>query len=186
MSAHPKDDTLMDLAEGDGPPEARLHLTQCASCAARVSEARAMAEVSRDVEVPEPPAFFWAAFRHNVRRRIAEERPRAAWHGWLLPLTGVSVAAALAMVAHRPPSWTRAPQIASVPSAAPERPMPAWSPLPPAEQDDGLPVLEGLAASGAVDWDEGRGLGSYLEGLSDEDSAALARALRQNSGEGVL
>ncbi len=130
--------------------------------------------------------FFWAAFRHNVRRRIAEERPRVAWRGWLLPLAAVSVVAALLTVAHRPQSWLRAPQVASVPSATPGQLLSAWSPLPPAEEDEGLPVLEGLAASGGVDWDEGRGLGSYLEGLSDEESAALARALRQNGGEGVL
>jgi hypothetical protein len=186
MSAHPKDDTLMDLAEGGGSPEARLHVTKCARCAERIAEARAMAELSRGVEVPEPPAFYWTTFRHNVHRRIAEERPRAAWRGWLLPLTAVSVAVALAVVMHRPPSGVRAPQIASVPGATAGPLLPAWSPLPPAEEDEGLPVLEGLAASAGVDWDEGRGLDSYLAGLSEEDSSALARALRQNGGEGVL
>jgi hypothetical protein len=186
MSAHPKEETLMDLVAGGGAADARLHVSRCASCAARIAEARATAELSRRVEVPEPPAFFWAAFRHNVRQRIAGEPPRSAWRGWLLPLSAVSVAAALLMVADRRPSWLGTPQIASVPSASPDRPLPAWSPLPPADEDEGLPVLEGLAASGPADWDEGRGLGSYLEGLSDEDSAALARALRQNGGEGVL
>ncbi len=185
MSGHPKDETLLDLAEGGGSPEVLRHVAQCASCAARVSEAGATAALARRAEVPEPPAFFWTAFRHNVRRRIAEERPRAAWHGWLVPLTAISVAAALAMVVHRPQSWTRAPQLASVPSAVPDRPLSAWSPLPPAEEDEGLPVLEGLVASGDADWGEGRGLGSYLEGLSDEDSAELARALRQNGKGGV-
>ncbi len=186
MSAHPKEETLLDLIDGGGPPEARRHVTQCAACAARVAEARTVVELSQRVEVPEPPEFFWAAFRHNVRRRIAEERPRAAWRGWLLPLTAVSVLAALAMVADRPPAWVQAPQVAGVPSAAPDRLLPAWSPLPPADEDEGLPVLEGLAASGVVEWDEGRGLGSYLAGLSEEDSAALARALRRNGGGGVL
>jgi len=186
MSAHPKDDTLMDLADGGGSPDARRHVEQCASCEARVAEARAMAELSQRVEVPEPPAFYWATFRNNVRRRIAEERPRAAWRGWLLPLTALSVAAALALVSHLPQSWVSAPQVAGVPSAAPGPPLLAWSPLPPADEDDGLAVLEGLAASGGVDWDEGRGLGSFLAGLSDEDSVALAHALRQNGGEGVL
>jgi hypothetical protein len=185
MSAHPKDDTLMELVEGGGSPEARRHVAQCAPCAARIAEVRAMAELSQGVEVPEPPAFYWTAFRHNVRRRIAEERPRAAWRGWLLPLTAVSVALVLATVVHRPQPGARVPQIASVPATAGPL-LPAWSPLPPAEEDADLPVLEGLAATGAVEWDEGRGFGSYLAGLSDEDSAALARALRQNGGEGVL
>lgn len=185
MSAHPKEDTLLDLIEGGGSPDARRHVTQCAACAARVAEARAVVELSQRVEVPEPPEFFWASFRHGVRRRIAEDRPHAAWRGWLLPLAAVPVLAALATVAHRPPARVQAPQVAGVPSAAPDRLLPAWSPLPPAEEDEGLPVLEGLAASGAVEWDEGRGLGSYLAGLSEEDSAALARALR-NGGEGVL
>lgn len=185
MSAHPKDETLVDLVEGGGSPEARHHVTQCACCAERVAAARAMAELARGVAVPEPPVFFWTAFQNNVRRRIAAERPRVAWSGWLVPLTAVSVAAALLTVAHRPQPWPHAPQLASVPSASPVALLPVWSPLPPAAEDAGLPVLEGLAASEAVDWDEGRGLGSYLEGLSDEDSAALAQALRQ-SGEGVL
>lgn len=185
MSAHPKDETLMDLVDDDGPAAARQHVAQCASCAARVAEARALAELARRVEVPEPPAFFWTAFRHDVHRRIAEERPRAAWRWWL-PLTAVAVAGALALVVQRPQLWQHAPEVGGVPSVASAQPLPAWSPLPPADADDGLPVLEGLAASGGVDWDEGRGLGSYLAGLSDEDSAALARALRESDGGGVL
>ena len=186
MSAHPKEETLMDLAEGGGSPAARQHVARCASCTARLAEVRATAELARGVDVPEPPAMFWSAFQHDVRRRIADERPRAAWRAWWFPLTAVPLAAALALVVYRPPSWEQAPEAPVVPALASARPLPAWSPLPPAEEDDGMPVLEGLAVSGSVDWDEGRGLGAYLAGLSEEDSAALARALRDGSGEGVL
>ncbi len=193
MRAHPTEERLLDLALGDGSPEARGHLTECAACAARVEEARTVAEFATEVDVPEPPEPFWAEFRRDLRRRIAEEeRPPAAWRRWLLPLAAVPVALVVAVVVYRPPSGREAPQARSVASAVPERPLPAWTALPPAEEDADLPVLEGLAASGVVDWDEGRGLGAYLAGLSDEDSALLATALgrsgvalRQNQ-EGAL
>ncbi len=181
MSAHPKDDTLMDLAEGGGSPEALRHVAECAACEARVAEARATMDLSQQVDVPEPPPFYWASFRRDVRRRIAEERPHPSWRLWFLPLTAVSLAALLVVVVHRPQLPVASPPLGTGAGT----PLAAWSPLPPADEDDGLPVLEGLAASANVDWDEGRGVGSYLSGLSDEDSATLARALRQNGG-GVL
>ena len=73
-----------------------------------------------------------------------------------------------------------APTAAPMPSPS----LPAWSPLPAAEDDEGLQVLEGLAAAGrdAGDWDEPSGLAPYLASLTDEESRALAESLRGRKG----
>ena len=186
MSAHPKDETLMDLVDGGGPPDARLprRAVRFLRGAGRRGSRHGGAVAARGGARASGLLLGRVPAQRAPTDRGGAAACRVAWlaaaaDGGLRrggPRDG----------GHRPQSWLRAPQVASVPSAAPDRPLPAWSPLPPAEEDEGLPVLEGLAASGGVDWDEGRGLGSYLEGLSDEDSAALARALRQNGGEGVL
>jgi hypothetical protein len=72
-----------------------------------------------------------------------------------------------------------------VPTLAPV--LPAWSALPPAESDEGLAVLAAIApkaseALGSVadcrDW------GNCLAELSDEESRALAEALRGQLARG--
>jgi hypothetical protein len=56
--------------------------------------------------------------------------------------------------------------------------------LPPAEEDEALPVLEGLATgAGVTPWDPEPGLGPFLAGLTDEESSALAEALRDEGRE---
>jgi hypothetical protein len=60
----------------------------------------------------------------------------------------------------------------------------AWSALPPTEEDEALPVIEGVAvAGGEAAWDEGLGLGPFLAGLTDEESLALAEALGKPAQE---
>jgi hypothetical protein len=58
------------------------------------------------------------------------------------------------------------------------------------EEDAGLAVLTGLARSEqGVDWtgwEEGRGLGAFVAGLSEEESEALVAALRVGLPEGEL
>jgi hypothetical protein len=110
-----------------------------------------------------------------VRRRIAEDKRRVS--GWTL-LVPLAAAAALVAVL-----WSGATRPRP---SAPQPPLPSWSPLPAAEADESLQVLEGLAASGpdADEWDEPSGLQPYLASLSDEESLALAESLRGRSGGG--
>ena len=55
--------------------------------------------------------------------------------------------------------------------------MPAWSPLPAAEEDPGLPVLQALGP-GVAPAVECGGLADCLADLSDEESRDLVRTLR--------
>jgi hypothetical protein len=123
--------------------------------------------------VPEPSPLYWEALRRGVSRRIAEEgrhRPRVA-----LLVTLTAAAAVAAVLLTRPPAQRR--------EAAPMPPQPlvSWSALPPVEEDDGLRVLEGLAAANGelAEWSEAGGLGVYLANLSDDESRLVAERLRQ-------
>jgi hypothetical protein len=124
--------------------------------------------------VPEPSPLYWEAMRRSVGRRIAEDRHRAP--RWLVP--ALSLAAVVAVVV-----FTTAR--AHAPSIPPPPTLPAWSALPPLEDDPSVPALEGLVASAPEleEVEEGRGLTAFLAGLSDEDYRALADSLRR-AGQG--
>jgi hypothetical protein len=64
--------------------------------------------------------------------------------------------------------------------------LPAWSALPPADEDPGLPVLEQVApaVADAAASAECGDLAECVVGLSDEESRALADALREKIGPG--
>jgi hypothetical protein len=172
MRPHVADESVLDLAEGAGNGEDLAHLARCAACATRVAEARLALETARRAELPEPSPLYWEALRRSVGRRIAEEK-HAASRVWLL-LPAAVAAGLVAFLLMRP-----------VPSPLPEPTLAAWSALPPAEDDAGLAVLEGLAVAddGLPAWDEDRGLGAFLAGLTDEETRALADRLRR-AGQG--
>jgi hypothetical protein len=137
-------------------------------CARSVRESREALELLQRTEVPEPSPLYWEALRSGVKRKIAEDKRRVSSWTMLLPL-----AAAAALVAVFWGGGTKPPTVAT-PS------LPAWSPLPAADEDEGLRVLEGLAltADGDADWEEPAGLAPYLAGLTDEESRTLADTLR--------
>jgi hypothetical protein len=165
---HLSDESVIELATGEGRASDLEHAAACEACARRVRESRDTLALLHRAEVPEPPPVYWETLRSGVRERIADDkRRRSAWT-LLLPL---AAAAALALVL-----WGGGakPPAAAVPS------LPAWSPLPVADEDDGWRVLEGLAltADADTDWYEPDGLAAYVAGLSDEESQALAETLR--------
>jgi hypothetical protein len=176
MTRHVPDESLPDLAEGGGSDSDRAHAAACAKCSARVEETRGAFALARRADVPEPSPLYWEAMRRSVGRRLAEEPHRAPRWAWLAP---VAAAAGVVAVVVLTTGRTQAP------SAPAERTLAAWSALPPAEDDASLEVLEGLAVADAdlADLDEGRGVGAFLAGLSDEDDRALADSLR-SSGRG--
>jgi anti-sigma factor RsiW len=176
MAAHLSDQTMTDLLEGRGTTGEQAHLDSCPACAARLDEARAALELASGVEIPEPPGLYWEALRRNVSRRIAEEPPRRARWGWVLPVAAGAGALVVAfLLLGRPPVPT-----ATAPT------LPAWSALPPTDEDEDLFVVSGfvMAEDEPMDWEEGRGLGAFVAALSDEDSEALVEALGVDQTEG--
>jgi hypothetical protein len=176
MTRHVPDESLPDLAQGGGTSAERAHARACLPCASRVEEVRAALDLARRADVPEPPPLYWEAMRRSVGRRIAEGPRRGPRWAWLAPLAAAAgLVAVVALTAGRPPA----------PSATPAAGLPAWSALPPVEDDPSLVVLEGLAVADAdlAALDEGRGVGAFLAGLSDADYQTLAESLR-GAGQG--
>jgi hypothetical protein len=174
MRSHLTDDMLAEALEGLGSAEARRHLAECPDCSARLEEARLGLEHARAAEVPEPPPLYWEVFRRQVGRRISEEQPaRRAFAFWLFPALAVAVGVLIAFGFLRSPDVPRPLESAAAT-------LPAWSALPPADEDEGLEVLQALAAEGdPLDTAlPARGVAGELSDLSDEESEVLADALR--------
>jgi hypothetical protein len=183
MTAHLTDKAMTDVLEGGGSPVEWAHVAACPECRSRLDEARRGRDLAGRADVPEPPGMYWEALRRNVGRRISEEAAgsqRGRW-GWLAPLAASAAVLGIVMVFVVGHGEAPAPQ----PS-----PVAAWSALPPVEEDEGLAVLTGLATTdpevGWTSWEEGRGLGAFVAGLSDEESEALVAALRVERPEGDL
>jgi hypothetical protein len=62
--------------------------------------------------------------------------------------------------------------------------LPSWSALPPLDEDEAVPVLEGVVAIAGTGWDEGKGPDEYVAGLSEDDQATVAAALARPTGMG--
>lgn len=170
MRGHVSPEALMDLAEGRGGDDERRHLEACSECRSQAEELRESLRALARVEVPEPSPLYWQAFRRQVGGRLeSEERPRR-WSFWWLPGLATAAAVVVGLLLLRPP-------LTSLPSPSVSAALlPAWSPLPAGAQDEGLPVLQGLAVTGELT--ACGDLGGCLSDLSDEDAAAVTAALR--------
>jgi hypothetical protein len=158
VSSHLSDQRMMDIVEGGGSPPEWAHVASCAG-------------------VPDPPGLYWEVLRRNVSRRIAEEPSHPARWGWLAPLAALGAAVVVIAVSLGRPG--------ADPSATVSH-LPAWTALPPAQDDEELAVVSGVADEALADWDEGLGLGAFVAGLTDEESEALVAALRLEGPEGEL
>jgi hypothetical protein len=177
---HLGDDVLIDLLDGAATDDARAHAASCVHCRARLEGATAGLDAARDAEVPEPSPLFWQSFRRQVDSRIRSQTPswrRLAVSPWLA--AAAAVVAAVALLVPGGPERGPAPAASVI--------LPAWSPLPPADEDPGLEVLaavvpETASADALADC---QGLGDCLADaadLSDEERAALAEDLRREMG----
>ena len=171
---HLSDEALMDALEGAGRGPAAEHLASCAGCAARLAQGREGLDLTHAVTVPEPPGLYWESFPRQVARRIDAGAAVRPWGSWVARglATAVAVGAALAILAR--PVLLREP---SATGARANQTLPAWSPLPAAEEDPGLPVLQALGP-GVAPAVECGGLADCLADLSDEESRDLVRTLR--------
>jgi hypothetical protein len=168
---------MMDVLDGGGSPQDWAHVASCVECRSRLEEARAGLGLAARAEVPEPPGLYWEALRRNVSRRIAEEPSPPSRRSWLIPLAAAAAAVVVLVVSF----VGRTPE---TPSAGTY--LPAWSALPPVEEDEDLAAVSEVLDDGLSEWAEGQGLGAFVAGLSDEESEALVAALRVERSEGEL
>jgi hypothetical protein len=183
LAGHLLDEALIDVLEGVAAGGARAHAAACAECGARLAEAAAGLRLAHEADVPEPSPVYWRSFRSQVGSRIQEE-PASRWKRmsvapWLAAAAAVVAASALLIprAVHAPPSSS--PEAVAV--------LPAWSPLPPAEEDEGLELLAAVVPGAGelgplIECD---GLGDCMaeaSTLSEEDSAKLSDALRRELG----
>jgi hypothetical protein len=179
MWRHVSDQTLMDVVEGAADDRALVHVTGCERCRERVDEARSALGLTARAGLPEPAPIFWDVMRRRIAQRLAAVPPARSRR----PLWAAAAVAGAAMVALATGLGIR-PTV--------ERPLratsalPAWSALPPADQDPGLPVLENIAptmasTSTSVECPD---LAECVAGLSDDESRALADALREKIAQG--
>jgi hypothetical protein len=178
--AHLSDQELLELALTDAAP-GRPHVAGCALCRERAESARDGLLLAASAGIPEPSPLYWESFRQQVGRRIAAEaapRPRfALWGGGVLAL-----AASLALVAAivpRPPSVATPVGVQSASGV-----LPAWSPLPPAEEDPGLEVLAAAVAPLPAESAACSGVADCVTDLSEQESRDLAALLRQEMTPG--
>jgi len=176
MSRHLSGERLMDVLEGTASPGERQHARSCEACRARLEEAGQGLDLARASEMPEPPSLYWEAFRRQVGRRLATEG-RASWWWPLGPALAAAAALLVLTTGPTPPG----PETVPV-----SRLLSVWSPLP--EDDPGLSVLSAMASNGVelVGVRARRGLAEELFELSEEESSALAEALRQELRESRL
>lgn len=174
MTRHLSDDDLLSVLEETAPGSARRHLEACDACRVRLEEAREGLRVAREAQVPEPSPLYWEAFRRQVGRRIEGERSLWRRFQWAPALAAAAGLVAALSVRVPAPGASRL----AVPAAA----LPAWSPLPQAEDDPGLLVLQALAPSAEDPLGACRDVTACLVDLSEEESQALADVLSHELG----
>lgn len=178
---HLAEEALIDLLDGVATAEARDHAASCLHCRARLEDATAGLEAAREAQVPEPSPLFWESFRRQVDSRI-----RTEGSPWRRAFVSPWLAAAAALLAAVAVLLPRAPE--SRPGPAASAVLPAWSPLPPAEEDAGLDLVAASVpgTNGLGPLAECQGLGDCMTeaaALSEDERAVLIEALRRELGE---
>jgi len=179
MWTHVSDAALMDVVEGAAEEGTDRHVSQCARCRARVDEARAALGFATAAAVPEPISSYWDVQRRRVARALVEApRARSRRPLWAAAaLAGAAVVAVVTVGPAKDPATVR---------ATPMPALPAWSALPPADEDAALPLLEEVAPIVAVAMPavECSDVSECVVGLTDEESRELTEALRAQLAEG--
>ena len=164
MRSHLDDDVLLDVIEGAASFEAVRHAGDCAECGRRVAEAREGLALAVGAEAPEPSPLYWDAFRRRVAAGIdADTRPARRFGGFLAPalLATAATVAVLSFIPRDPATRVASPAPVGVASA-----------LPVGED----PAVEAVASS--IEDLGCRDVDACVAGLTDEESRALADALR--------
>jgi hypothetical protein len=179
MGKHLSDEALMGVIEGADDVNTRAHLEECGLCRGLLDEARRGEDAARSaVPVPEPSPLYWDAFKRNLDQRIAEDTPRVFRAAFLVP----ALAAAAVVVAALGIWGTHAPR----PTPSPVAPhLAAWTPLPPADDDSGLALIQAMRpspdeivpAAGCETASE-----CVVDRLSEEESHSFLERMRSEKG----
>ena len=179
MWTHVSDAALMDVLEGAAGDRVRAHVAACEQCRARVDDARTALGWTAQATVPEPIPSYWDVFRRRVAHALVDVPATRSRR----PLWAAAAVAGAAMIAVLTVGPTHAPV---PPHATPAAPLPAWSALPPADEDPALPILERIAPTvvAATPAAECADVSECVAGLTDEESRDLADALRDQLARG--
>jgi hypothetical protein len=197
-AAHLTEAELVDLLDGTLEDDRRHHVDGCDECARQAAElvasARVVNDVARDVDVPEPPPFFWTQFSARVSEAVANEaaKPRIAAFAWArAPWMGAAAAvaaAALWMFLPQSPDGTPAlPANTAVETAAAAHPDSVGDDeIVDLDSDEAWALVRSLAEDLDVDQmaAEGVSLGAGAAErlalqLTDAERSELARLLEQ-------
>ena len=166
MRTHLDEETLLDVMEGRGPDDAARHARECADCAGRIAEAREGWSLASSADAPAPSPLFWTAFRSRVAAGLQAPERRA--HRTFVAPALFAAAALVAGVAFYLPGGSSLVPRSATPIAR------------------SSPVLEETAFEGPVseaDLGECPDVAECVAALSDDDSQALADALRAELAE---
>jgi len=168
---HLSEQQIVDLVEGAAGWDVRRHAEACTECADRAKETGETWALLRETPIPEPTPLYWEAFRRQVARRL-DTRRAPFWQRTFFPPLLAAAAVLAGLVSFLP--------LGSVTELQPTLPtLPAWSALPPAEEDAGLTVLAALPAADLAEVGSCDGATDCVELLSDDEGQVLATALRQ-------
>ena len=184
---------LVDALDGTLAGGRAAHIAACPVCAAQIEELRAIAARAADLDVPEPPAFFWNQLSARVRAAVDAESPGPrflAWRQWLRPAVVLTAAAVvIGLVSTLAGVWPHRPEVRVPPAVAMQTPDEAalgGDVLADIEQDEAWAVVRTLAED--LDHDEMNiegvsarpGSAEHLTlGLSDPERIELARLLEE-------
>src|SRR6185295_17665420 len=87
---HLSDESVIDVATGEGRASDREHAAACADCAGRVQASRDALALLQRADVPEPSPLYWEALRSGVRQKIADDRRRVPAWAMLVPLAAAA------------------------------------------------------------------------------------------------
>ena len=205
---HLRADELVDLAEGTRAESDALHLRECESCRAQLTDMRRMMGLAAEVTVPEPSPLFWNHLSARVRDAVAAvdivgQPARFGWletgSWWWRVSAGSAVAALLvAIVVTRfasSPGTSSTHSTASIAltgatsSTASASSTPS-SVLEPLTDDPSLSLVADLSAD--MDWDarveaglftRAGGADRALAELTDSERQELHRLLKEALGK---
>jgi len=118
---------LVELVERTTKEAEVPHLAACEACRRQLADLRATMTLAANVEVPEPPPFFWNQFSARVRDAVAGEVPAQSgwwrrWSSWPVvaaPLSAVAAAVIVFFVMSTPhPKELPPPHLGPVASTA--------------------------------------------------------------------